>query len=531
MLKVRKSTFAIGGAVLVIATAVFLLVRTLNPGIPEGIEIAPVSRADVIEEVSETGFVASAKEVALAFERGGRVTEIPAEIGATFAEGDVLIRLDDAQQAADVNAAYARLEAEQIRLSELLRGADAASLAVTQSSVAGAQTAVTNAELNLAEVTAQHDQLVENARKTLRSSDLEAYLISNERSGSDASFEAPTITGTYNHEEEGVYTVELYSSSAASGYSMRISGLESDTQSVSTVNPIAIGTRGLYIQFPDDFAGSTKWEIPVPNTRSSSYLSNLNTYNAVTEARNVAITTAQNALNAAKSGLQQANSQYNQVSQSARDERVAAQEALVRAMSASVESARVAYENMTLRAPFAGIVTSLSAEVGQMISPQSPVVSLISDGNFEITVYISESDIQEIGKDDTAEVTLDAYDDTLFQAKVTRIAPSAEIVDGVRVFEVTLQFSEENPLIRSGLSADIDLRAASKEDVLAVPSRAIIENEDGRFVRRLNNNALELVPVTTGLRGSNGLTEITKGLQEGEMIITFADNDALEALK
>jgi hypothetical protein len=104
-------------------------------------------------------------------------------------------------------------------------------------------------------------------------------------------------------------------------------------------------------------------------------------------------------------------------------------------------------------------------------------------------------------------------------------------VDGLRVFKVTLQFDEPDERIRSGLSADIDLFAAELTDVLAVPSRAVIEREDGKFVRAIRDGRLEYLPVTTGLRGSNGATEVLSGLREGEEIITFANEDAIKQLE
>ena len=297
--------------------------------IPAGVETGLVERGEVIEVVSETGFVQAAQSVDMAFERSGRVIEILVREGSEVEVGDALIKLDDSSVAADLSSAYARLEAEQVRLQELLVGADTNSLAVTQSSVVSSETALANAERNLEEVTAQQNQLVANAEKTLRNSGLEAYLVSDERESTNYTYAAPTVSGTYTSDEEGVYRLELYSSGGTTGSSFRISGLEGGTESVSTVNPTAIGTRGLFVQFPSNFAKRTEWEIPIPNTRSSSYQTNLNAYNSAIEARDIAIATAESAIESAEAALAQGQTQLTQVSGSARDERVAAQRALV----------------------------------------------------------------------------------------------------------------------------------------------------------------------------------------------------------
>lgn len=515
---------------IVVITATFLLFSGSNDSLVD-VEFQTVARGDVKEMVSETGFVQPSREIAMAFERGGRVISVPVTVGDKVEEGDVLIELDPAERKAELVGAYARLRAEQVRLNELLKGADNISLGVSGASVVSAETALDNAKAALRNITTQQDLLVANAKKTLLSSGLQAYITSDGREGTSYSYAAPVVSGTYTSDQEGIYIIELYRSGASSGSSYRVSGLETATESVSTVGPTSIGTRGLYIQFPNNFAPNTEWEIPIPNTRSSAYISYQNAYKSAVEARDVAIKTAENAVKSAEAALGQSNQLYTQVSSSARDERVEAQQAMVSQMSALVQTAELAVEKTTLKAPFTGIVTSLNIQEGEIVSPLAPVVSLISDDNFELVVNISESEIQDITVDDTAEVRFDAYDDAIFGAHVLRISPTASIVGGVRVFEVTLKFDEKDIRIRSGLSADIDILAEQKNNVITVPTRSIVEREDGKFVRTWDGRKLSYIPVKTGLRGSGGVTEIINGLTEGTEIISFAREETLSKLE
>ena len=519
-------------ALLLIAAAGSWFVFQDDGSLSPNIETGLVERSDVVEIVSETGFAQAAQAVEMAFERGGRVVDVLVQEGDEVLAGDVLLRLNAAAAAAELASAQARLEAEQVRLQELLAGADTNSLAVSQSSVVSAETALTNARRNLNEVTAQQNQLVTNAKKTLRTTGLQAYLTSDERDNTDESYESPVVSGVYDSEEDGVYRIELYNSGAPSGSSYRVSGLESATESVSTFSPTPIGSRGLFLQFPDNFESRTEWEIPVPNTRSATYLTNLNAYNAAVEGRNVAIAAAENAVQSAQAAVTQGKSQYTQVSSSARTEKIAAQQALVNQMRANLQSVQVAYENLTLTAPFDGVVTKVHTEVGQIVSVSAPAVSIISQGQYELTVSISEVDIAEISPGDTAQVRFDAYDDEFFTAHVERISPNAQLIDGVRVFEVTLVFDDTDEKIRDGLSADIDITTAVKENVVAVQTRSIYEDELGKFVRTVGaEDSVQIVRIETGLRGSDGKTEVTSGLVGGERIITFANEDDLDRLE
>jgi len=527
---IPKKKHIILGAIVILVVG-WWFVRSSADDLLASITIEPIIRGDVRAVISETGSVVPAQEVNLAFERGGRVAEIPVKEGAQVAAGDVLIKLDATQQSADLAAAYARLSAEKLRLDELIRGADSASLAVTESGVAIAETARNNAQENLTKVMAQQDLLVKNALRTLRSSGLQAYLTSQERENSSYSYSAPTITGTYEGTEEGVYHIALYNSGSQAGSSFKITGLETGTQSVSTVTALPLGVNGLYIQFPENFASRTEWDIQIPNNRASGYLANLNAYNAVVEARDLAIASAESVLKSAEASLAQAESQLALVSGSARNERVAAQAALVEQMQSAVTVAQLAYDTTTIVAPFSGTVAAINTEVGQIVAPTAPVLSLISGNDLELLVNISESDIQEVNAGDAATAIFDAYRGVTANAHVVRVAPTAKIVDGVHVFEVRLQFDEKNDIVRSGLSTDIDIAAASRENVITVPSRAIIEKDGGKFVRTLLGTTLEYLPITVGLRGSNGTTEVIEGVSEGQKIITFAPESVIKQLE
>ena len=187
---------------------------------------------------------------------------------------------------------------------------------------------------------------------------------------------------------------------------------------------------------------------------------------------------------------------------------------------------------MTLTAPFSGVVTNTYTEVGQIVSATAPAVSLISKDQYELTVSISEVDIAEISQGDEASVHFDAYDDDYFKAHVERISPNAKLVDGVRVFEVTLVFDEVNEKIRDGLSADIDITTAKRNDVISIPTRSIYEDADGKFVRVITeDDKVEELRIETGLRGSDGKSEVVSGLSGGQTIITFASEDDIAQIE
>jgi RND family efflux transporter MFP subunit len=443
-------------------------------------EAATVSKQDVVKVVSETGTVTPAEEVDLSFTGSGRINQVYVTEGQAVRAGQLIASLDGARQYAELLGARARLKQAQASASSGTRTRE--------------------------QTEAQQDQLVENAKRELVSGDLEAYLAGGASETTSRDFTPPTVSGTYRCSHEGTYRLELYPSAAPSGASFRVSGLETDgPKSVSTVSPVPLGSCGLYVQFPSGFAQtrSVVWEIPVPNVRSSTYQSRKNAYDAAVENRRLA--------------LEQA-------------EQSPVLDAQVEEARAAVLAAESAFNDTRLVAPFTGTITKVDAVRGDIASIGTPAVSLISADAFEIKLAVLEDDIGDVNIGDMADVTFDAYDGAHMPARVSFIPPSATSESGTASFEVTLQFTEPDERIRAGLSADVDIRAAEALGVIAIPTRAVIEQDDTRFVRVITSDTTyKKVKVTTGLSGS-GVIEVKTGLKEGDRIITFANDEALAGL-
>jgi len=199
------------------------------------------------------------------------------------------------------------------------------------------------------------------------------------------------------------------------------------------------------------------------------------------------------------------------------------QELIVQQKENALAEARNNLEKCFLYSPIDGTVTVQNAEIGKTVTANVPIVSLISNANFEIESYVSEADIAKIRAGDKALITLDAYgDNEIFEAKVIVIDPAETVINGVNAYKVTLQFNNENELIKSGMTANIRIITAERENVLAVPERAIITRGDEKFVLiDKNDSSPEERKVEVGIKGSNGYVEILSGLNEGEKIISF----------
>lgn len=188
----------------------------------------------------------------------------------------------------------------------------------------------------------------------------------------------------------------------------------------------------------------------------------------------------------------------------------------------NIKETKVSIAERTIYAPITGVITKVNTRVGETIGGGMAVISMISDSLYQVSANVPESDLAKISLDSSVEITLDAYgDDIVFPAKIISINPAADLVDGLSTYKTVIQFTEVNDLIKSGMTADVLIKGESKENVLAVPQRAVITKDGKRVVEVLVGENTEEREVELGMRGTNGLIEIISGLNEGDSVVVF----------
>lgn len=407
-----------------------------------------VERVDLIKSgpstqtVTTSGEVKARLQATVAAESSGVISSVPSSIGERVTKGEVLAIFSNADQQASLRQAEANLAAQKAALAELQAGARPAELQNTEISVETAET-------NLAE-----------AREAYLNTDLQAYLDDGNDQYSRGSLAQPTLSGTYDSDEEGEYRIDLYSSGANSGYSFRYTGLETGVGTVSTATPQRLGNRGLYIQFPENFATNhdVRWVVPVPNTRSGQHIQ------------------AKSNLERAKQSLRQARNNSDISAAGARSEQIDAQRAQVESAEAGVAAAEAQLEKTVVRAPFSATVLSLSATPGEYKSPGQAIAKLLDENSLEIRTYVSSENAKNISEGDTAKV------EGGYQAEVVGVAPAIDSETGS--VELRLRLPQAADLV-SGSYVDVTfpLSGVSQESSETVlPLSAVGTNSSGSYV-------------------------------------------------
>ena len=201
---------------------------------------------------------------------------------------------------------------------------------------------------------------------------------------------------------------------------------------------------------------------------------------------------------------------------------------------ARVEVARVARGRTVLVAPFDGIVAKIVGEVGEYSTPSPPgvptppAIDLIDDSCLYVEAPMDEVDAPKIRVGQPVRITLDALPKQSFPGKVKRIAPYVSAVEKqARTVDIEATFDDPASAghLLVGYSADVEVILEVRQDVLRVPTSALLE---GGRVLVLDDGKLAERKVGTGLANWE-YTEIVDGLAAGDRIVTSLEREGVKA--
>lgn len=172
-----------------------------------------------------------------------------------------------------------------------------------------------------------------------------------------------------------------------------------------------------------------------------------------------------------------------------------------------------------LYAPENGVISSVSAEMNENVSSGQTIATLNAGTGMEITLGLPESVINQVHKGMDVEVSFSSIDATKFDAKVSEVSPSLNAETAT--YPVTVELDAPIELVKSGMSANVTFNfdsqvQSSEQSRLIVPTEAVGEDENGRFVFKLKTKGehavVEKTSIEIGDMTADGF-EVTSGLQ------------------
>ena len=235
------------------------------------------------------------------------------------------------------------------------------------------------------------------------------------------------------------------------------------------------------------------------------------------------INSSENAVRSAEGALKQAQDQLALKTAKPSYSNISLYNAQVQEAQASVNLIESQISDSILVAPQNGIVTEINGEVGESITSAVNFISIIASENFEIKTNISEVDITKVKIDDKVEITFDALGpDKKFAGSIIEIDPAQTEISGVIYYKTTTIFTGNSEIIKPGMTANLDIITAKKDNVVMIPFQALKEKNKQKYVQVSEDEILRDVFVEVGLRGDINI-EILNGLKGGEEVVTFIE--------
>lgn len=171
-----------------------------------------------------------------------------------------------------------------------------------------------------------------------------------------------------------------------------------------------------------------------------------------------------------------------------------------------------------LKADKPGIVSSIMAEVGQVISAGQVVVTVVQDGEWEVEINVPENRMQELRNAKECTVTMWALADTMIEGKIREIAPMADPI--TRTFKVRISLLNLPPDVKLGMTATVTMIDSNAQQIVTIPLTAIYQNSDTPAVWVVNDDTATLRPVKTGKISKESTIEVLQGLKPGDRYVT-----------
>lgn len=238
-----------------------------------------------------------------------------------------------------------------------------------------------------------------------------------------------------------------------------------------------------------------------------------------------AVKAAENALTVARSEAARTEALVKGGALAARDleqakNMVAGAEAQLAAAKAREKSSAQALDDTNVRAPISGIVSDRPASAGDIVSPGTPLVTIIDPSSMRLEAAVSSDQISLVRPGAKVQFRVRGLSADVFTGTIDRLSPSADPVTRQVTIFVTLP-NIGGKLI-AGLFAEGRVDAETRRGVI-VPLGAVDESGPTALVTRIRDGKAERVQVTLGLRQSEAeLVEVLSGIAEGDVVILGA---------
>jgi len=187
---------------------------------------------------------------------------------------------------------------------------------------------------------------------------------------------------------------------------------------------------------------------------------------------------------------------------------------------ARVTSVRKSIDDLTVRAPIAGIVSKRHVDTGDVVAPGGELYTIIDPTSMRLEASVPSEQIAAVRIGAPVGFTVRGYPNERFEGRIERVSPTADPT--TRQVPIFVTIPNKQHRLVAGLFAEGRLEQASKTG-LVVPQTAVNENGGTPWVLKVQDGKAQRIEVTIGLRDEQSeRLEITRGVAPGDLLLVGA---------
>jgi HlyD family secretion protein len=233
----------------------------------------------------------------------------------------------------------------------------------------------------------------------------------------------------------------------------------------------------------------------------------------------------QSSLGSANAQLVSAQASLDSLLAGPNDKEVRQAQIAVETAQITLDAAKQAVEDATLKAPFSGVVAEVNIVPGE-VPPETGAITLLDTSHFSTTLSVDEKDISQLQVGQTVNLNVKAFNGGTTPATVTRIEPAPKSSSGLVTYNVEVTLNTVDPELRPGMTTIANVVLGQQDNVIVVPNRFITTDSATQKTTakvQMAPNVYTDIPVTIGAH-SDSESVITNGVSVGQTLVILAAN-------
>ena len=172
-------------------------------------------------------------------------------------------------------------------------------------------------------------------------------------------------------------------------------------------------------------------------------------------------------------------------------------------------------EKVVTSAPISGTVLQIKVKSGDKVTEGSTVGQIADINNLRAEVMVDEIDVNDVKEGQIVNITSDSFEKTL-KGEVKTIAPISTKVGNINKYKTKIELRDTGGLLRPGMFVNAEIITKKKEDVIAVPSMAVL-GEKEKYVFVAKDGKAQKRSIEVGIKSLSKVE--VKGVQPEEKVV------------